>query len=197
MIYIYILLDPRDGNVRYVGKTNGKQCRLKSHICSAKRGEKTHKANWVRLLLNEGLKPKLIIIDEILETNWEFWEEYWISQFKVWGFNLTNSTNGGENPPILTGHTEETKLKLSKIKKEYFKNNVHHIKGTKYSEERLIKARDRNKQCRAVIQKTKEGEYVNEYRSIGEAERETKICTVNDCLYGRQKTAGGYCWEFK
>ena len=29
------------------------------------------------------------------ENNWQFWETYWIAQFKNWGFNLTNLTSGG------------------------------------------------------------------------------------------------------
>jgi hypothetical protein len=27
---------------------------------------------------------------------WGFWEIYWINQFKTWGFELKNLTNGGD-----------------------------------------------------------------------------------------------------
>lgn len=37
----------------------------------------------------------MTIIDETLE-DWKTLEQYWICQFKSWGFNLTNITNGGE-----------------------------------------------------------------------------------------------------
>lgn len=43
-----------------------------------------------------GLKPIIEIIDEVPVSEWEFWEIYWISQFKTWGFDLTNGTEGGD-----------------------------------------------------------------------------------------------------
>jgi len=34
-------------------------------------------------------------LDEVPEDEWKFWEIYWISQVKQWGFDLTNGNNGG------------------------------------------------------------------------------------------------------
>lgn len=50
-----------------------------------------------------------------------------------------------------------------------------------------------------VIQYTKEGVYVNEYKSAHEADRQTGISyrTINRCCLGKQKTAGGFRWEYK
>lgn len=118
MVYIYTLSDST--GVRYVGKTKNKNSRLRMHMFEAKRGF-SHKSNWINKLSSNGLKPILEIIDEVSEIDWEFWEKYWISQFKAWGFRLVNGTEGGENPPILTGHTMETKMKLSTIKKKFLK----------------------------------------------------------------------------
>jgi len=139
MIYIYTLTDPNTNMVRYVGKTNNLNNRLKSHICTAKKYN-SHKNNWIKKLLIMNLKPIIDIIDIIDdESYWEPVEQYWISQFKTWGFNLVNVSDGGENPPILKSHSEETKQKLSLIKKEYFTLNPHHRKGIKHTKEHIDK----------------------------------------------------------
>lgn len=52
-----------------------------------------------------------------------------------------------------------------------------------------------------VIQYTLDGEFVAEYKSIGEAERQTKISggSICKCCNNKphHKTAGGYIWKFK
>lgn len=120
--FIYSLSDEL-GNIRYVGKTNYLIQRLSSHIRESINAErKTHKHNWINSLLVKDIKPKIEILDEVLESEWQFWEQYWICLIKSWGFNLVNSTNGGD------GHngakaTEERKQNVSKALKEYYSNN--------------------------------------------------------------------------
>lgn len=92
---IYILIDPRNNEVRYVGKANNVSQRYQAHLNKA-RDHQTYKRNWITELRNLKLKPILCVIDEVPINEWVFWEEYWISQFKVWGFKLTNYTNGGD-----------------------------------------------------------------------------------------------------
>lgn len=116
LIKIYILIDPITNKVRYVGKTKGSlEKRLYKHCCDK---HKYHKALWVQKLKRDNLKPLIYLIDEVLEKDWIFWEQYWIEQFKAWGFDLTNTTLGGEG---LVGikrkgkykHTEIAKLNIS------------------------------------------------------------------------------------
>ena len=92
---IYILIDPRDNKVRYVGKANNIKERLKSHL-NPTRKHQIHKKNWINSLKKEKLKPIIEVIDEVPKNNWQFWEIYWISQFKTWGFDLINYTEGGD-----------------------------------------------------------------------------------------------------
>jgi len=92
---IYILIDPRDNKVRYVGKANNIKERLRSHLNPARKHQ-IHKKNWINSLKKEKLKPIIEIIDEVPKNNWQFWETYWISQFKNWGFDLINYTEGGD-----------------------------------------------------------------------------------------------------
>lgn len=117
--FIYSLEYP-EGNIRYVGKTIvGLDCRLRNHLIGSNKA-KTHKNNWVKKVLREGAKPIIRHIDTVSETEWQFWEQYWISQFRVWGFSLTNTTHGGDG---LSGysHKSSTKNKQSIRRYEYLR----------------------------------------------------------------------------
>jgi group I intron endonuclease len=113
MIKIYTLTDPLTNQVRYVGKTSKSlDERLAYHFYDLKRGKNKHKINWFNKLIDLGLKPIIEIVDEVDDDDWQFWERYWISQFKTWGFNLINYLEGGE------GYTSEDVKKLW-LKPEY------------------------------------------------------------------------------
>ena len=92
---IYILIDPETHQVRYVGKANNISQRYRAHLNRARKHQ-IHKLNWIKSLKEKGLKPIIEIIDVVSIDDWIFWETYWISQFKAWGFKLINYTNGGE-----------------------------------------------------------------------------------------------------
>jgi hypothetical protein len=93
--YIYTLSDPRTNEVRYVGKTNNPVQRRSAHGVLT-REVKSKKKSWIKKLKSLGLKPVFEIIEEVEESEWKFWEKYWIEQFRVWGFRLTNHTSGGD-----------------------------------------------------------------------------------------------------
>jgi hypothetical protein len=105
--FIYYLSD-KYGNIRYVGKTKQylKQ-RLYAHIIECKTDRNSHKISF----LSKGERPIIDIVDEVPEEEWEFWEQYWISQFKTWGFNLTNLTTGGQGGNGYK-HSNESKQKM-------------------------------------------------------------------------------------
>lgn len=70
--------------------------------------------------------------------------------------------------------------------------------------ERMIDTRNKNKSLnseKAVLQYTKDGQFVAEYKSLIEAERQTKIKWTNISRVCRgvcgHKTAGGYIWKYK
>ena len=92
---IYTLTDPITKEVRYVGKANNVSQRYKAHLNGARKHQ-IHKKNWINGLKKLKLKPIIDVIDIVPIDEWVFWETYWISQFKTWGFNLINYTNGGD-----------------------------------------------------------------------------------------------------
>lgn len=106
--YIYILSDPITNEIRYVGKTINIERRLNQHVAESVKA-KNHKASWIKSLIKKGVVPKIEIIDEIKDENWEWLEIYWISQFKAWGFDLVNSTTGGGKSVF----NENAKLNMS------------------------------------------------------------------------------------
>lgn len=122
MVKIYTLEDPITGKIRYIGKT--KQTlnkRLDNHIY----GKSTsHKKSWIISLLKQNKFPIIEELETVLEEEWRNSEIYWISQFKAWGFNLTNMTDGGDG-------VEYTKEVREKIRKSH--------KGRKQSKETIEK----------------------------------------------------------
>ncbi len=54
-----------------------------------------------------------------------------------------------------------------------------------------------NKKNRAVIQYSRDNEFMAEYHSIREAERQTGVRHIGEVLKGRYSHAGGYMWRYK
>jgi hypothetical protein len=122
---IYVLIDPRTNMIRYVGKANNVSQRYKAHLNRARKHQ-IHKKNWIEQLKKEGLKPIIEIIDKVPIDKWIFWETYWISQFKTWGFELINYTNGGDGCTFgnQTSFKKEHQLWLGKNHSEETKKKI-------------------------------------------------------------------------
>lgn len=115
-VKIYVLKDPRNDKIRYVGKTIRKlDDRLYYHICQQ---GKSHKHNWIKQLLDLKLRPIIELLDEVDANEWEYWEQFWISVFKFAGFDLTNQTDGGEGTHGLIRTKEHTEKITSSLKKK-------------------------------------------------------------------------------
>jgi len=96
-VTIYTLSDPNTGEVRYVGKTQRPiKDRKSEHIYFAKKLNKTYSHRWINSLLKNNQRPVFKVLDTCESKEWKLIEQYWISQFKDWGFDLTNHSVGGE-----------------------------------------------------------------------------------------------------
>lgn len=165
---IYALTQPGTEEIKYVGKTNYElKRRLTEHIKTGRKKKKNYKESWISSLLKQNLEPKIILIDEVENSEWEFWEKYWISQFKTWGFNLTNGTDGGISPFV-----------------------THLIQATA-----LKKAN--NKRRRKIIQYDLNGKFIKIWKSVTEAAANNSALRKHISRASKnKKSAGGYMWRY-
>jgi hypothetical protein len=204
MINIYIL--ERNGIPFYVGKAND----------VVRRKHKHHQTY--------GNDITLTVIDKV--EDWKYWEEYWIEQFKTWGFTLLNQNKGGGGPEQ---YTEEQKQKMRKPRKEgtgakiskvlkgnhtkYYTESVRQkiSEGNKipkpFSDEHIHNMGiAKRKQATPVLQYDLEDNFITEWESKGQAAEWIKEQTgktsnvtsqIKDCILGKQKTAFKYKWKYK
>lgn len=110
---IYLLLDPRSAEVRYVGMTTvSKEQRLRKHYGESRVKHRTRKERWIVALLNLGLEPVILAIEEIPWSERSERERYWIRHYRQAGCELFNGNDGGLGA-LGTKHSDEAKRKIS------------------------------------------------------------------------------------
>lgn len=109
MVYIYGLLCPLSGEIRYIGKSIDPERRLKGHMSGARTGSYSHHTSrWLRKLERCGLAPEIVILQEVPEgDDWRQAEREWIASAIAAGWPLTNSTVGGEGLDYLRPEDRE------------------------------------------------------------------------------------------
>jgi hypothetical protein len=88
--FIYGLFSDSDKVIRYVGKSDNPEYRLKRHIYQ-RNDSKTHKNNWINKLLKNNEKLSYKILEVVDYDKWSEKEKIWISKFD----NLVNTSEGG------------------------------------------------------------------------------------------------------
>jgi len=180
-IYIYTLSDKL--GVRYVGQTKNPKRRYYRHIFDGKNnGGKNKRCSWIKSLLNKNEKPIMNIIDEVNKNEWVFWEQYWISQFRVWGFKLVNNSDGGEGS-YGRKVSDETKNKMSLAKKGKTPKNINLFKKSTIKD--------------IIIQYDLDGNKLNEYESANYIKENLGIKNINSVINKKRNSAGGYIWRYK
>lgn len=185
VIYIYILRQPSDLAIRYVGKSAKPKKRLWEHITEARSGTQCHRSNWLRKLLAEGSRPILEIIEQATGETWTEREQYWIAFYRAQGCRLVNATDGGEGTLGLIP-TEEHRAKISEANRSRnhspatrAKMGAAH-KGKVVSVETRAKIAEENKsrtgRPKSAPAPPKEYQRSAEWRAkIGEANRRRKL----------------------
>lgn len=120
--YIYVLIDPRTNECRYVGKTVNPQKRLGQHL-SERRA--SYRKNWVQSLLNQNVVPEMIIIDQAPRSEIDDLECFWISYLKYIGASLVNRTKGGDGGEMTQEARTNHKKKMSSPEMREFFSNHH------------------------------------------------------------------------
>lgn len=127
MVTIYGLKDPRTKEIRYVGRSINVSARYKKHIYGAEKAKhKTHRDAWIVQLKSEGLKPELVILEEVEQNIAIESEMKWIESQKLI-YNLTNLRDYVDNNYLFS---EESRKKMSNSQK----GNTNR-KGKKSSDE--------------------------------------------------------------
>ncbi len=116
-VFIYGLVDPRTQTLRYVGKAKDPRRRYVVHLSRAKR-LRGHKEAWVESLRNAGIRPEMVVIEEVKTSEWQTAERFWIGFFRHIGVDLVNGTAGGDGGETFSGrqHSVETKAKCAAAK---------------------------------------------------------------------------------
>ena len=217
-IKIYTLSSTRDiNNIRYVGKTKQKLSRrLSQHILDAKKYKKkgiytNHNYNWINKEIQDGYNIVILELDsEEFSPNedWKWFEQYWICQMKIWGFNLTNLTSGGDGNQNQVFTKESIELRASKIRgiprdSETKKKISAGLTGIKRSEETKKKVKDsiRALQALKIKQFDKNGNFIKLWDCAIDASKELNIdrANINHCCNHKpnHKTAGGFIWRYE
>ena len=91
-VYIYGLRDPRDGKIKYVGRTAYKKARLSLHISDGRTSDDdgSPKEKWISELLAEKLLPEMVVLEVSTPSASGDAETKWINQAKKEGkiFNI-------------------------------------------------------------------------------------------------------------
>ncbi len=110
--FIYALADPRDDEIRYIGKSVDVATRVKCHMRDQ---GSTRKARWLRSLVALGLEPSVMLLQSGT-GDWEIAERAWIALLGE-RYDLTNATEGGDG---LHGPGAETREKIAGIRRALF-----------------------------------------------------------------------------
>lgn len=169
MISIYILLE--NEMPVYLGKTNEPIRRLREHR------------------MNFSKDVVLEVIDEVEENEWMFWEQWWIEIFNGWNITLLNKNRGGGGPEYQTNSAKKLIGDKQRGTKKPTVSNK--LKGQKITWDLGTST--------AVLQFDKQGNFIAEYKSMGEAFNITGVPSSAICevCKGNRRSAHGYIWLYK
>lgn len=94
---IYGLYCPATGELRYIGKADDPETRLKTHLMGCE-SRSWPCANWLAKLKREGGRPLLMVLASCLSDDWQSVERQVIAQYREAGADLLNIGEGGDQP---------------------------------------------------------------------------------------------------
>lgn len=123
---IYGLIDPRDGQLRYVGRSRSSPVqRLASHCAPSSRRQSAPVGRWLADLHAAGAKPEIEVLDaQPADDNNA--EQFWIGYYRALGCNLTNVSSGGATGGIGVRCSEEKRRKIGNAHRGMAKPSLRH-----------------------------------------------------------------------
>lgn len=97
-LIVYGLIDPRSGELRYVGKSTTGMVRPRKHgQPGTLKWNRGHSGAWLRSLARDGLAPEIIELERAAtRSDLAAAEQFQIAYWRFVGADLTNLTIGGE-----------------------------------------------------------------------------------------------------
>jgi hypothetical protein len=167
-VFIYGLKCPITEKIRYIGKTNNLKDRYSRHINEKKN---YHKCLWIKNLKEQGVKPEMVVIDEVDFCNWEEAERKYIMLFKSFGADLTNKTIGGDITPIAIGSKNGNWGKFGEL----------------------------NHRAKSILIFDKNGLFIEEIGSMRQCQNKYSVdfSSIVRCCKGKLKRVGNYMFRYK
>lgn len=95
-MFVYVLKDPRNDKIKYVGQTEDWPGRLRQHLQTPKKYLHLPKYQWVQELKNLGIIFSVEILNYCTSSSMlNEYEIFWIKHFNDSGCDLFNRTRGG------------------------------------------------------------------------------------------------------
>lgn len=204
---IYLLKDPRNNSIRYVGKSVSPKRRFRTHIRYGKKeGVKKYLYCWIYELYLLGMKPTIEIIEWV--ENWQERERYWIKHYSKL-HRLTNLSIGGEGSCGYK-HTKDWKLNASlrakgrkpwntglKLSPEHRKK-LSEAKRPRCSKEKALNIKLGTRRT-PIEQYDLKGNLIATWQSPSHAAEQLglKRAGIANCVYGLLKTYKKYKWKKK
>ena len=207
--FIYQLRSPVTKEIKYVGLTKNINQRFGQHKWG-KESDSVEKTEWINELKQNKITPLIEVID-IAKTKKEglILEKQYIINYIKNGEKLFNKEvhflkQFNEKGDLISSfnNIREAKLKTGIcIKTRRGLNAGYLFTYGDFNENVFARIKNNRKvNCKKVIQKTKNGDFVKEFEGVREAYRMTGIDhrSISQVAAGSKirKSAGGYIWEY-
>jgi hypothetical protein len=169
-----------------------------------------------------GINTQIEELDLVPNSNWKFWESWWIELTKTWGFEILNQNQGGGGVKY---HTTSTRNKMSDTWKSKSKIELDIINEKRRQSNKGLSKPGTGRKVFTLEQKIalgnrgyyKSEEFLNKYRkpvlmldkitnqilkefsSISEASSFINRTqpSLSECLTKPNSTCGGFKWKYK
>lgn len=207
MGYIYIIKNSKNSKV-YIGQTlRDINIRWKEHL----RHSDSYDQPLYKAMQKYGKENFFIqCLEECPDENLNEREKYWISYFDSYN-NGYNATLGGQDNFVMSSKVEqvlnlwynnytvnkiveETGLNVETVRSYLNKNGITHENIRTRANKAISKSRSK-----AILQYDLRGNFIREWSSSMEVERELQIShgNIGSVCNGNRKSAGGFIWKHK